>query len=132
MLTKLLLTLVAFLLFAAAVVFDFAPQETAAALNMGNSASAALVLQVLAGACFGFGILNWFARKSPMGGIYARPLALGNLLFFLVAAIPLDRVAIHGGQPLAIVVAAIVTSLLALVFIWITFFHNPLAGSQQQ
>ncbi len=131
MLTKLILTLVALLFFAAGVVFDFAPRETAAALDLGNAPLAALVLQVLAGACFGFAILNWFARKSPMGGIYAKPLALANLLFFLVSAIPLDRAAAHGHQPMAIVVAAIVTSLLATAFVWITFFHDPLAGAQK-
>lgn len=132
MLTKILLTLVAVVLFAVGVVFDFAPQEAASALNLDNAALASVLLQVLAGACFGFSILNWFARNNPMGGIYAKPLALGNLLFFLVAAIPLARAATHGHQLPAITIAAIVSSLFAVAFVWITFFHDPLGSSKSQ
>ncbi len=129
MFSKILLTLASLLLFATGAVFDFAPQETAATIGLNNSASAALLLQALAGACFGFGLLNWFARTRPMGGIYARPLALGNLLFFAVAAIPLDRSVIHGRSLPAFAAAAVVTSLFAAGFVWITFFHNPVSGT---
>ena len=132
MFSKVLLTLTAILFFAAGGVLDFAPQETAAAAGLANSVPAALILQALAGACFGFGLLNWFARTRPMGGIYARPLALSNLLFFGVAAIPLDRAVLHGSLAPAFAAVAAATSLFAAAFAWITFFHNPVTATPPQ
>ena len=40
----------------------------------------------------GFGILNWTAKGTLIGGIYNKPIVLGNLLHFAVGAIELIKV----------------------------------------
>ena len=40
----------------------------------------------------GFGILNWMAKGTLIGGIYNRPIAIGNLMHFGVGAIALVKI----------------------------------------
>jgi hypothetical protein len=54
-----------------------------------------------------FAVLNWLLRGSIVGGIYGRPLALANLLHFLMVAIMLVRWAVAGAPPGIIVLAGI-------------------------
>ena len=125
MLSRLILTCTAALLFALGLLLDFLPQETAASLNLPAAPGVIVLLQVLAGALLGLGYLNWLSRSNPMGGIYSRPLALCNLLFFAVSAITLLRATARNSMPPAIGVAAAVATVFALAFIWLMFFHDP-------
>jgi hypothetical protein len=89
------------LMSSAAIVFaagglacTFAPQELLAALG-GAPATPGLVLgvQALGAAWLGFGLLDWHARGAPFGGIYGRPVALGNFLHLAVIAMALLKAA---------------------------------------
>ena len=128
MLSKLILTCAALLLFVLGLALDFLPQETAGILGLPAAPGAILLLQVLAAALLGLGYLNWLSRANPMGGIYSRPLALCNLLFFAVSAIPMIRATIHNSMPLAISAAAAIAAIFALAFAWLMFFHDPTRG----
>ena len=130
MLSKLVLTCTALLLFTLGLALDFLPQETAAALSLPAAPGVILLLQVLAAALLGLGYLNWLSRANPMGGIYSRPLALCNLLFFAVSAIPLIRTTIHNSMPPAISAAAAIAATFALAFAWLMFFHDPTRSLQ--
>jgi Fe2+ transport system protein B len=58
--------------------------------------SATLMLVQMMGALYlGFAILNWTARGVLIGGIYARPVALGNFLHFAMVGVMLIREAIE-------------------------------------
>lgn len=50
-----------------------------------------LALQILGALYLGFGMMNWMAKNSLIGGIYNRPLIFGNLLHFLVSAFALIK-----------------------------------------
>lgn len=41
--------------------------------------------QLAAGGLLGLGVINWWWRGNDVGGIYRRPLSLGNLLCFIAA-----------------------------------------------
>lgn len=56
-----------------------------------------LLIQMMGALYLGFAILNWTARGAIIGGIYARPLALGNFLHFAMVAVMLTREAIDHG-----------------------------------
>ena len=56
-----------------------------------------LLIQMMGALYLGFAILNWTARGVIIGGIYARPLALGNFLHFAMVAVMLAREAIEHG-----------------------------------
>ena len=129
--SKIVLTASSILLLGTGLALNFLPQEVAAALGLGNLPMAVLLLQVFSAALLGMGFLNWFSKGNPMGGIYSRPLALQNFLFFGVGAIALDRAALHAPQVLAIRLAAGVVTVFALAFGWLMFFHDPIREAQK-
>jgi hypothetical protein len=128
--SKIVLTSSAAFLFIVGLALDFLPQEAAAAAGLGVAPMVVLILQVLAAALLGMGFLNWLSRGNPMGGIYSRPLALQNFLFFGIAAIPLDRAAFHASAIPAIQLAACVFTVFAAAFAWLMFFHDPIQKTQ--
>ncbi len=83
-----------------------------------------LLLVQMAGALYlGFAILNWTSRGILIGGIYARPVALGNFLHFAMVSVMLIKAAIvHGVMPLAI--SATVFSVFAIWF-GLVLFRPP-------
>ena len=69
------------------VTASFLPQEILARLGTMPNASTTLLVQTVGALYLGFAILNWMARNVIIGGIYARPVALGNLFHFVVASL---------------------------------------------
>ena len=82
-----------------------------------------LLIQMMGALYLGFAILNWMARGVLIGGIYARPLALGNFLHFAMVAVMLTKAAIaHGVVQLA--TSAFVFAVFAIWF-GIALFTHP-------
>ena len=52
-----------------------------------------LLIQMAGAAYLGFAMLNWQARGVIIGGIYAKPVAVGNFLHFAMVAITLIKAA---------------------------------------
>lgn len=48
-------------------------------------------MQIIGGLYLGFAMLNWFTRSARIGGIYNRPVVLGNLIHFIVVFFALIR-----------------------------------------
>lgn len=86
-----------------------------------------LLIQMMGALYLGFALLNWTARGVIMGGIYARPLALGNFLHFAMVAVMLTREAIdHGVVQLA--TSAAVFGAFAIGF-GVVLFRPPVPSS---
>jgi hypothetical protein len=83
-----------------------------------------LVVQMAGALYLGFAIMNWMARGNLMGGIYSRPLALGNFVYFLNMALAMGRVAAADLHAAATVVA-IGHGLFAASFAYVTFGRTP-------
>lgn len=82
-----------------------------------------LLVQMMGALYLGFAILNWTARGILIGGIYARPVALGNFLHFAMVGMMLSRAAFtHGVAQLA--GSAIVFSIFAVWF-GVVLFRSP-------
>ena len=83
------MTASAVLLAVAGLAATFAPAEVLA--RAGITATAALVVaaQVTGALYLGFAMTNWMARQSTVGGIYNRPLAIGNFTHFFVGGMAL-------------------------------------------
>lgn len=103
----------------------FLPQEIVR--YAGGTASAAAVVGVqVAGALYvGFALLNWMAQGNLIGGIYSRPVAVGNLAHFTIAALALAKAAASGAHAPAIVIAAAVYALFAALFARVVFRPPP-------
>lgn len=110
-----------FFLGLAGVAASFAPTEILTALNAPTVQPLPLLIQLLGALYFAFAMTNWTAKDSMIGGIYARPLSLGNCLHFVVGALSLlkDRFA-HGFQG-PFVIALVVYVIFAFCFGYLVF-----------
>ncbi|QAY76066.1 hypothetical protein [Sphingosinicella sp. BN140058] len=124
---RIIMTASALLLFACGGLALFAPQEIAAMLGAPGSGSLALAIQLLGAALLGFAILDWMSRRNRIGGIYARPIGLANLLLFTASGLTLLRQARDGTSSPAEWGMAALCLLLAAAFAWLVFASDPLA-----
>jgi uncharacterized integral membrane protein len=114
--TKLLLSASAIVMGAAGIAGTFAPDEIAESIFLRPQAGLAVVIQLLAALLFAFAMTNWFARGNLLGGIYSRPLAIGNLTHFLVGGLALARFIIAGERRVVFLIATAVYVVFAAGF----------------
>jgi hypothetical protein len=121
--TKILMTLSGYFMFVAGVILSFFPQEALKMLGETASPVTLIVLQITGALYFGFGMLNKMAKGSIMGGIYNRPIAMGNFMHFLVAGIALLKsTSVFNNSPYIWTAAVIYTSF-AIAFGLVVFTH---------
>ena len=80
-----------------------------------------VILQILGSLYFGFAMINWMAKSNLIGGIYARPIAVGNFSHFMIAALALVKAG--SIQQPVLLIAATIYSLFAISFILILYTH---------
>lgn len=103
---------------------SFAPLEVLSRHGTTPDNATLLLIQMMGALYLGFAILNWTARGVIIGGIYSRPLALGNFLHFAMVGVMLTKAAfVHGALPLAI--SAFVFSFFAVWF-GLVLIRSPL------
>jgi hypothetical protein len=99
----------------------FAPDEILRAASIPSSPFLPPLVQLCAALLLGFAMTNWMVKGSRVGGIYNRPIAVGNLLHFAVGAITLDRFALHGREAWPVLVFATIYTLFAVAFGLVVF-----------
>ena len=87
--TRLLLQSSALLLVFLGVLLSFLPAEIASVMGLSHDLATQMALQLLGAVYFGFGMLNYMNKRAVVGGIYGRPLVVGNFSHFLIAALAL-------------------------------------------
>jgi hypothetical protein len=123
--TKLLMTSSALFFGIIGILLSFLPNEIAEYLSVEPSIITILFLQILGAIYLGFGILNWTAKGTLIGGIYNKPIALGNLMHFIVGAITLVKVISHVQTHTEIIIFLTVFYVIfALLFVYV-FKTNP-------
>lgn len=106
----------------------FMPQEVSRFLNLAESAP--ILFQILGSLYFGFGMLNWTAKANVIGGIYSRPVAIGNFTHFLTGGLAFIKSAMHTTSTRSIWICAIVYLKFTLFFGWI-FCVNPISANKR-
>lgn len=94
---------------------SFTPQELLGIHGTVPDNATVLFVQMAGAVYLGFAALNWMARGILMGGIYARPVAIGNFLHFVMVAITLSKAAIAFGA-MELAISAAVFSIFAIWF----------------
>jgi hypothetical protein len=91
---------------------------------LGSGVSDSIILQIAGALYFGFAMINWTAKGNLIGGIYSRPVAIGNFAHFLIGALALIKLSFKTPAPHFVWIAAIIYSIFALLFGYV-FFTNP-------
>ena len=100
---------------------SFLPTEILKTIGVTPNELLTLFVQIAGALYLGFAIMNWMAKTLLIGGIYAKPLGMGNFLHFTVAAIALFKFAIHNHGSIYIWVATIVYCCFAILFGLVVF-----------
>ena len=123
--TKILMTSSSIFLAVIGILLSFLPNEIIEYLNVEPNNISILFLKILSALYLGFGILNWMAKGTLIGGIYNRPIAIGNLMHFGVGAIALVKVVSNiETHPEIIISLTIVYAIFAILFAYV-FRTNP-------
>lgn len=121
--TRFLLSASALLLGLMGLATTFAPQEILTALGEPQSSTLQLIVQLLGALYLGFAGLNWMVRGSIIGGIYNRPIVIGNLMHFLVGGLAVIREVSRAPSRPMLWIVAVIYATCALGFGAILFRH---------
>jgi hypothetical protein len=105
----------------------FLPQEILVRAGTSPGGFSSVLVQIAGALYLGFAMLNWMAQGSVMGGIYGRPVAIGNLAHFTIGALALLKLVLAGQRVLEVVVAAAVYTVFAVLFAVVAFGRPPSA-----
>lgn len=119
--TRVLLAASSVTMAVAGLTATFAPVELLNVLKVGVVAPLPVLIQLLGALYVAFAMANWTAKDSLIGGIYARPLSLGNFLHFGAGALALGKHEWAAGFHDPLVVALAVYAIFALGFGWLVF-----------
>jgi len=125
--TKILMATSAIFMGLVGLLLSFLPNEIANYFNIEATIITILFLKILSALYLAFGFLNWMAKGTLIGGIYNRPIAIGNLMHFGVGAIALvkvvSKVQVHSE---IIILLTVIYVVLAILFAYV-FKTNPTA-----
>lgn len=107
------------------VLLQFIPHEILSYFGADSSGINPLFVQITGALYLGFAMMNWMAKTVLIGGIYARPLAMGNFVHFTVGALALLKYAFAASSLPVVWVLALAYSLFAILF-GVVFFTHPL------
>ena len=90
--TKILMMASAIFLGIIGIGLTFLPEELYGYLSTDINHTLLLVLQILGATYLGFAMLNWMTKSNLIGGIYSKPLLIGNLVHFLTSSFALIKI----------------------------------------
>ncbi|MBN3582972.1 hypothetical protein JYB64_11300 [Algoriphagus aestuarii] len=124
--TQIIFTLSALFLAILGVSLSFFPQELAN--YFGFPIESSIFLQLTGALYFGFAMVNWMVKGSTIGGIYNRPIAIGNLTHFIIGALALLKYIPNHFDEVPLVILAGLYAGFAVIFSLIVLTH-PLPKS---
>jgi hypothetical protein len=124
--TRLVMIASALAMGALGIAITFLPQELLTWLGIMPTGAVAtsvlpLVVQLTGALYLSFAMLNWTAKDSLLGGIYNRPIAIGNFLHFVMGALALGKGVFANPGARLLVPVAIVYAIFAIAFAMILF-----------
>jgi len=124
--TRLLMRTTALFLGTAGLAASFLPQEILAAFAAAPVPATIVLVQIVGAAYLGFAFLDWMAQGNAIGGIYSRPVAIGNFGHFTIGGLALLKSGVVQSTWPALAFAA-VYAVLAASFAYVAFVHSPAA-----
>ncbi|MBB6324917.1 hypothetical protein FHS59_000532 [Algoriphagus iocasae] len=124
--TKIVFTLSSIFLAILGISLSFFPQELANYFGFPSESS--IFLQLTGALYFGFAMVNWMVKGSTIGGIYNRPIAIGNFSHFIIGALALLKYLPQHFDKIPLLILAAIYAVFAVIFSLIVFTH-PLQKS---
>lgn len=128
--TKILMAASALVMGVAGAAGLFLPHEILAAIGAPATGLLPVLVQLHAGLLLGFAMTNWMAKDNLIGGIYNRPLLVGNVAHFAIGAITLLKLVVSDATPPMI--AATVIYVIFAVGFGMLMFSSPVKSSQSK
>ena len=75
--------------------------------------------------------MNWTAKDSISGGIYARPISLENFAHFFIGTLLLAKYGLSNGFNVFILLMLAGYTILATLFYWLVFRHTGIVVEQK-
>jgi hypothetical protein len=129
--TKIVMTSSAIFLGFIGILLSFLPSEIMTYLGVEPTIITTLFLKILSALYLGFGISNWIAKGSIIGGIYNRPIVIGNLMHFGVGAIALIKIVSHIETHSEIIISLTVLYMIFTILFTYIFKNNPATVKKQ-
>lgn len=123
--TKTLMTISAIFLAVNGFGFSFFPNEISVLLTKNDNQFFTLILQVLGAFYLGFSYINWMSKNSLIGGIYNKPLLIGNTIHFLTASMAMIKLVFKLENNLQLIVPFTIIYCLFTLFFGYVFFSSP-------
>ena len=111
---------------AAGLAASFAPAELLRALGSPSNGTATVIAQLIGALYLAFALTNWTAKDNAIGGIYSRPIALGNMLHFVMGALSLVKWEMTHARNSALAGVTVVYAIFAVLFARLFFGQGPM------
>jgi len=125
---KILMTSSSLVLGLAGIFALFVPDVVLAVLGTLVTAELSVLVQLSGALYFSFALMNWTAKDSAIGGIYARPVSLGNFGHFFIGALLLIRYQISNEINVFILLALVTYVIYASLFYLLVFRATGMEG----
>jgi hypothetical protein len=122
--TKFLMTSSSIFMGLLGILFVFLPQEILSFVELNNNGIAPLLIQIFGALYFAFAMINWMVKDNLIGGIYNRPVAMGNFTHFLMGSLALVKGIFSIHISVAFLFICILYSAFAILF-GIVLFRQP-------
>ena len=122
--TRLLMTTSSLVLGLAGIFALFAPDILLTTLNVPIADPLSVLIQLMGALYFSIAMMNWTAKDSIIGGIYARPVSLGNFAHFFSGTLLLARYVLSNGFNLPVLSMLMAYAIFAALFYWLVFRHT--------
>ena len=103
------------------ICLSFLPTEILNYFGTSSDFSYTILMQITAALYLGFAMMNWMAKAVLIGGIYARPLAMGNFMHFVVGFLALIKIALNNSGSFYIWILAALYFAFAVSFGMVAF-----------
>ena len=109
---------------------SFFPNEISLLLTNDDNHIFILILQILGALYLGFSYINWMSKNSLIGGIYNKPLLIGNTLHFLTASMAMIKLVFKFENNLQLIIPHTIIYFLFTLFFGYVFFSDPFKKPQ--
>lgn len=107
---------------------SFFPHEILNYFDTSPEGITVVLAKVVGGLYLGLAVLNWMAREKLIGGIYSRPVAVGNFAHFFAITMVLGKQLVAMPNTAELAIGAVANAVFAASFGYVVFAGGGSCG----